>query len=79
MKAKLIANDSKLLTMFRLGGIEGSEVHDKDAARTLFNEALKQDDLAVLILTTTVNAYLDQELKEHRSTGATPLVVVIDG
>lgn len=79
MKAKILTNDPSLIVMFRLGSIEGNLVTDSDEAENTFKASLKEDDLAVLILTTTINSWIEQEVKAHRESENAPLIVVIDG
>ena len=79
MKAKILTNDPSLIVMFRLGSIEGNLVTDPDEAENTFKASLKEDDLAVLILTTTINSWIEQEVKAHKESENAPLIVVIDG
>lgn len=79
MKAKILTNDPSLIVMFRLGSIEGNLVTDPDEAENTFKASIKEDDLAVLILTTTINSWIEQEVKVHRESENAPLIVVIDG
>lgn len=79
MKAKILTNDPSLIVMFRLGSIEGNLVTDPDEAENTFKSSIKEDDLAVLILTTTINSWIEQEVKAHRESENAPLIVVIDG
>lgn len=79
MKAKILTNDPSLIVMFRLGSIEGSLVKDTDDAKNKFLESIKEEDLAVLIITKTVAGFIGEELKAHREDESIPLTVVIDG
>ena len=79
MKAKILTNDPSLIVMFRLGSIEGNLVTNPDEAENTFKASIKEDDLAVLILTTTINSWIEQEVKAHRESENAPLIVVIDG
>lgn len=79
MKAKILTNDPSLIVMFRLGSIEGNLVTDPDEAENTFKASIKEDDLAVLILTKTINSWIEQEVKAHRESENAPLIVVIDG
>lgn len=53
MKAKILTDSNNLLTMFRLGAIEG-ELVDSNNFNSIFNEAVGDDDLGILIITKTV-------------------------
>ncbi len=79
MKAKILTNDPSLIVMFRLGSIEGNLVTKPDEAANTFKASLKEDDLAVLILTKTINSWIEEEVKAHRESENAPLIVVIDG
>lgn len=79
MKAKILTNDPSLIVMFRLGSIEGNLVTNSDEAENTFKASLREDDLAVLILTTTINTWIEEEVKAHRESENAPLIVVIDG
>lgn len=79
MKAKILTNDPSLIVMFRLGSIEGKLVADPDEADEDFKDSLKDNNLAVLILTKTVESWIEEEVRTHREAEATPLIVVIDG
>ncbi len=79
MKARILTNDPSLIVMFRLGSIEGSLVYDKLDAKNKFEEAIKEEDLAVLIITKTISGWIEAELKAHRENESIPLTVIIDG
>ncbi len=79
MKARILTNDPSLIVMFRLGSIEGIQTSTYDEAKDKFYESIKEDDLAVLILTKTVEGWLTKEVKEYRESESIPLIVVIDG
>lgn len=79
MKARILSNDPSLIVMFRLGSIEGIQTSTYEEAKDKFYESIKEDDLAVLILTKTVEGWLTKEVKEYRESESIPLIVVIDG
>lgn len=79
MKARILTNDPSLIVMFRLGSIEGIQTSTYEEAKDKFYESIKEDDLAVLILTKTVEGWLTKEVKEYRESESIPLIVVIDG
>lgn len=79
MKAKILTNDPSLIVMFRLGSIEGNLVTNPDEAAHTFKTSLKEDDLAVLILTKTINSWIEEEVRDHRESENAPLISVIDG
>lgn len=79
MKARILTNDPSLIVMFRLGSIEGIQTSTYEEAKDKFYESIKENDLAVLILTKTVEGRLKKEVKEHKKSESIPLIVVIDG
>lgn len=79
MKARILTNDPSLIVMFRLGSIEGIQTSTYEEAKDKFYESIKENDLAVLILTKTVEGWLKKEVKEHKESESIPLIVVIDG
>lgn len=79
MKAKILTNDPSLIVMFRLGSIEGTLTKDYDQAKEEFYKSLKDEELAVLILTKTIESWLIKEVKAHKESESIPLIVVIDG
>ena len=79
MKARILTNDPSLIVMFRLGSIEGILTKDYEKAREKFYDSVKDENLAVLILTKTVEGWLKKEVTEHKESESIPLIVVIDG
>lgn len=79
MKAKILTNDPSLIVMFRLGSIEGKLVDNPDQMEEEFKKAIKDQDLAVLILTKTTKSWIKDQVKAHRQSQSVPLIVVIDG
>lgn len=79
MKARILTDDPSLIVMFRLGSIEGIQTSTYEEAKDKFYDSIKEDDLAVLILTKTVESWLRKEVKEHKESESIPLIVVIDG
>lgn len=79
MKARILSNDPSLIVMFRLGSIEGIQTSNYEEARDKFYESIKEDDLAVLILTKTVEDWIKKDVIEHKESESIPLIVVIDG
>lgn len=79
MKARILTNDPSLIVMFRLGSIEGILTSDYEQAKEKFYESIKDENLAVLILTKTVESWINKEVTEHKESESIPLIVVIDG
>lgn len=79
MKAKLISNDPSLNLMFRLGGIEIEQVDRIDESLDMFKTSVKDDNLAVLILSRTIYNHISKDVDYYRENKSEPLIVVIDG
>jgi vacuolar-type H+-ATPase subunit F/Vma7 len=70
-----------MITGFRLVGVEGKEVNSVDEAAQTLEEALKRNDLAVIIISQAYSAQpkLSEEINRVRRERRTPLVVEISG
>ena len=79
MKAKLISNDPSLNLMFRLGGIETEQVDRIEESLDKFKASVKDDNLAVLILSRTIYNHISNDVDYYRENQSEPLIVVIDG
>lgn len=79
MKAKLISNDPSLNLMFRLGGIEIEQVDRIEESLDKFKATVKDDNLAVLILSRTIYNHISNDVDYYRENQSEPLIVVIDG
>lgn len=79
MKAKLISNDPSLNLMFRLGGIEIEQVDRIEESLDKFKTSVKDDNLAVLILSRTIYNHISKDVDYYRENQSKPLIVVIDG
>ncbi|WP_105300612.1 V-type ATP synthase subunit F [Anaerococcus marasmi] len=79
MKAKLISNDPSLNLMFRLGGIEIEQVDRIEESLDKFKASVKDDNLAVLILSRTIYNHISNDVDYYRENQSEPLIVVIDG
>lgn len=79
MKAKLISNNPSLNLMFRLGGIEIEQVDRIEESLDKFKASVKDDNLAVLILSRTIYNHISNDVDYYRENQSGPLIVVIDG
>ena len=77
MKAKLISNDPSLNLMFR--GIEIEQVDRIEESLDKFKTSVKDDNLAVLILSRTIYNHISKDVDYYRENQSEPLIVVIDG
>ena len=78
MKAKIITNDLYFLLGFRLGGIEGKILEDKEEISNNFKNFTKEKDLALIIFSKDCYEKVKEEVENYRVENATPLVVVLD-
>ena len=79
MKAKLISKDPSLNLMFRLGAIETEQVDTINNSLKIFLKSIRDEYLAVLILSRSVYEDISTEVDEYRKNSSKPLIVVIDG
>ncbi|MDY6065835.1 MAG: V-type ATP synthase subunit F [Finegoldia sp.] len=78
MRAKLLSHDPSLVEGFRLGGIEGKAVRNKKESLDSFNSLVKEEGLALIILTSQCYKTIESEVEEYRKESSTPLIVVIN-
>ncbi len=76
-----VIGDNDMITGFRLVGVEGKEVNSVDEAAQTLEEALKRNDLAVIIISQEYSTQpkLSEEINRVRRERRTPLVVEISG
>ena len=79
MKAKLISKDPSLSLMFRIGAIETEQVDTINNSLKIFQKSIRDEYLAVLILSRSVYEDISTEVDEYRKNSSKPLIVVIDG
>lgn len=78
MKAKILTDSNNLLTMFRLGAIEGELVNSNNFD-LIFNKSIKDRELGILIITMTVYDAHKLKIDDFRRENTMPLIVTIDG
>lgn len=78
MKAKILTDSNNLLTMFRLGAIEG-ELVDTNNFNSLFSSSIDDKELGILIITRSVYNSNRVKIDDFRKDNSTPLIVTIDG
>ena len=78
MKAKILTNSNNLLTMFRLGAIEG-ELIDSSNFNLNFEKSVEDSKLAILIITRNVYNNNKIKIEDYRKENSSPLIVTIDG
>lgn len=77
MKAFLISDNHDTLVLMRLGGISGVIVHGYGETRAAVEEALKQKDLGVLVITEKAAEVIPEEISGLRKREHLPLLVVV--
>ena len=78
MKAKILTNSDSLLTMFRLGAIEG-EIVGPHTFENIFDKSVEDTNLAILIITKSVYKENKNKIDNFRKENSMPLIVSIDG
>lgn len=78
MKAKILTDSNNLLTMFRLGAIEG-ELIDSSNFNLNFEKSVEDSKLAILIITRKVYNNNKIKIEDYRKENSSPLIVTIDG
>lgn len=77
MKAKILTDSNNLLTMFRLGSIEG-EIVDNNFD-SIFTNSVGDKELGILIITKSVYKTNRLRIDDYRKENTMPLIVTIDG
>lgn len=77
MKAKILTDSNSLLTMFRLGAIEGELISNSNFEKT-FNKSVDDQNLAILIITKSVYKKNNIKIDNFRKENSKPLIVIID-
>ncbi len=78
MKAKILTDSNNLLTMFRLGAIEG-ELIKSNNFNLIFDKSVEDSNLAILIITRSVYDKNKLKIDDFRKENTRPLIVTIDG
>ena len=78
MKAKILTDSNSLLTMFRLGAIEGELISDNNFENT-FDKSVNDESMAILIITKSVYMRNNIKIDNFRKDNSMPLIVTIDG
>ena len=77
MKMYLISDNIDTQVGMRLAGVEGSVVHDADAAKSEIDKAVKNPEIGILILTEKTGALVKEYIDELKLTIHTPLIIEI--
>lgn len=77
MKMYLISDNIDTKTGMRLAGVEGVVVHEIDEVKNALNEALKDKDIGIILITEKLGKLVAEEIKDIKLNYHTPLVVEI--
>ena len=77
MKAKILTDSNNLLTMFRLGAIDGELVNTNNF-NLIFNKSVENKNLGILIITRSVYNKNRLKIDDFRKVNTMPLIVTID-
>lgn len=78
MKAKIITDNPSLLLGFRLGGISGELISDKENISENFKRITRDQEVALIIFTKSCYDYVKEEIENFRLQFSRPLIVVLD-
>lgn len=77
MKSFLISDNRDTWVGMKLAGINGLIVHDKDNALIAIKNAMKNDEIGILMLTERVVDMVTEEVMEYKLKSKTPLIIEI--
>lgn len=77
MKFFLLSDNIDTQMGMRLAGIPGVVVHEESEVRKALDEALKDDDIAVILLTDKIMHMIEETVNELKLSRSRPLIVEI--
>nr|WP_312576380.1 V-type ATP synthase subunit F [Sedimentibacter sp.] len=77
MKSFLISDNRDTWVGMKLAGINGIIVHDKDNALIAIKNAMKNDEIGIIILTEKVVDMATDEIMEYKLKSKKPLIIEI--
>lgn len=77
MKLYLICDNTDTATGMRLAGVEGVVVDGEKSAAEALHEALKDEEIAVILMNQTLYSTCDNAIKAFRKAHSTPLIIEI--
>lgn len=77
MRAYVISDNTDTLMGMRLAGIEGELVHEPDEVRTVLQNAMHREGIAVVLLTEKLAGLCENEVQQLKTRITAPLLVVI--
>lgn len=77
MRCWLISDNVDTLTGMRLAGVDGVIVHTREELLPVLQEAVRAEDIAVIMLTEKLSALAQEEITAQKSGNTLPLVVTV--
>lgn len=77
MRCFVISDNTDTLIGFRLAGVEGKIVHEREEALSALREAMQDTDIAVVMLTEKITALIADAVQERKEQAALPLLVTV--
>jgi len=77
MKSFLISDNRDTWVGMKLAGINGIIVHDRENALIAIKDAMKNDEIGIIILTEKVVDMATEEVMEYKLKSKTPLIIEI--
>jgi len=77
----LVIGDNRMVTGFRLVGIEGAEAISVTEAKETLKEALTRNDLAIIVISEefSVDQQIHEIIDDVRTSRTSPLIVEVPG
>jgi len=77
MKMFLISDNADALIGFRLAGVEGAVVHDRQKAEEELHKACNNPDIGIILITESLTEELEEEISKIRLDPKMPIVTTI--
>ena len=77
MRMYLLSDNNDTLTGMRLSGVEGVVLHDEESVRQKIDELLKEEDIAVVMITSTLMNFVRETVYELKLKCRQPLFIEI--
>ncbi len=77
MKLYLICDNTDTAAGMRLAGIEGVIVHDEQSASQALSDALKDEDISIILMNSTLCSACESTVRAFRRAHSTPVITEI--
>ena len=77
MRMYLLSDNDDTLMGMRMSGVEGVVLHQEDEVRAKLDELLKEDDIAVIMITATLMNLIRETVYDIKLHRAKPLLIEI--